>query len=315
MLKRCWLALLPLPLAAHMVSMSTGEVRVTGNRARYELRMPLYEIAHVRNPERALVAQVRFRGARLVEVSCREDATEGAYYCSATYEFPAPVEQLEVECTLHAVTVPNHVHLMRAVRGNKTDQAVFDLSFPTATIRFEPPTAWETALTQLLSGALRAAGGAAQLLFLASLALAARSRRELAALAAMFLAGESISCLAVLAAGWQPAPRFVEAAAALTIAYLAVEILLLPRAGQRWLVLGVLGAFHGLYFALFVRTSEYHAAYVLGGAALAGAALIALFAMVFARLRTLLAALRPVQVSAAALLVVGLGWFFLRVRG
>ena len=40
---------------------------------------------------------------------------------------------------------------------------------------------------------------------------------------------------------WDPAPRFVEAATALTIAYMAVEILALPQAGKRWLIAGALG--------------------------------------------------------------------------
>jgi hypothetical protein len=114
---------------------------------------------------------------------------------------------------------------------------------------------------------------------------------------------------------WQPAPRFVEAAAALTIAYLAVETLLLPRAGQRWLIVGVLGLIHGLYFALFLSGSEYSAAYVLTGVALAEVALIGLFALAFSRIARVLEAMRPVRLASAALLAVGLGWFFLRLRG
>ncbi len=318
-MKALWLFLLPLPLAAHMVSMSTGNVRIAGARAHYELRMPVYEMAHVQDPERALLAQIHFRSggaeARVADVHCREDAADGSYLCSAVYEFPEPVERLDVECTLHAVTVPNHVHLLRAVKGEKTDQAVFDLSFPKATIEFEPPAAWQTFLAQMTAGMLRAAGGAAQILFLAGLVLAARSRRELWVLAAAFLAGEIVSCLTTLGTGWSPAPRFVEAAAALTIAYLAVEVLLLPQAGKRWLVLGVLGAFHGLYFALFIQTSQYRALNVMAGAALAEVALIALSAAIFWRVRRVFAALRPVQVSAAALFVIGMAWFFLRLRG
>jgi hypothetical protein len=42
------------------MSMSTGDITVQGNRAHYELRMPLYEIAHVKVPEAALFTAVRF---------------------------------------------------------------------------------------------------------------------------------------------------------------------------------------------------------------------------------------------------------------
>src|SRR6185295_17884058 len=124
------------------------------------------------------------------------------------------------------------------------------------------------AIQQFGAGALRAFGGVVQLLFLASLVLAARNRRELLALAGMFLAGQVTSAVLVPLTNWQPAARFVEAAAALTIAYLAVEILALPRAGSRWLVAGVLGGFHGLYFELFLRNTGYSAGWVLAGASL-----------------------------------------------
>ena len=152
-----------------------------------------------------------------------------------------------------------------------------------------------------------------QLLFLASLALAARSRRELFALAAAFLAGQAASALAAPLVGWQPAPRFVEAAAALTVAYLAVEILALPKAGSRWLVAGVLGAFHGLYFALFLTTTGYSPAWVLAGAAVADLLFLGLIAVVFAKIGTATRAFRPVQVTASLLLATGLVWFFVRV--
>jgi len=308
-----------LPLTAHMVSISTGEIKLNGNRGHYEMRMPWYEVAHVQKPEKTLLASVQFFSggteAKLAQSRCRKDEAESALICEADFEFPSEVGVLEARSRLHTVTVPNHVHVLRAVMGDKNDQAVLDLSFPKAELRFRPPTAIETALRETVAGAMRAAGGLAQLLFLAALVIAARSRRELIALTGMFLAGEVITSVLVPGMLWQPAPRFVEAAAALTIAYLAVETLLLPLAGQRWLVVGVLGLIHGLYFALFLSGSEYSAGYVLTGVAVAEVTLIALLALVFSRLAGMLEALRPVKLASAALLAVGLGWFFLRLRG
>ena len=316
-LRLCWL-LLPLPLAAHMVSLSTGEIRIEGQRGEYELRMPLYEVAHVKDPDRTLLASIRFSDgssdARLIGKSCREDRADGAYICDATYQFAKPVDRLEVECRFYSVTVPNHVHLLRAIHGGKTDQAVLDFSFPAATLRFNPPTAAEIAAREIGAGVFRAVGGAAQILFLASLVLAARGRRELFALAGMFLLGEIASCLILPRTGWRPAPRFIEAAAALTIAYLAVEILVLPEAGKRWLVVGVLGVFHGFYFEMFIRSSNYHAAYVLTGVVLGEILVIAVFALAFSKIRKAAEALRPVPVAASVLLVVGIVWFVLRLR-
>lgn len=304
---------------AHVMSMSSGDLLIEGATARYELRMPSYEVAHVKDPERTLLDHIRFTGAgseaRLVSHACRDEGAGGSYVCQAGYEFAAPVESVEVECTFHSVTVPNHVHLLRAVNGGKRDQAIFDFSFPRAALRFRPPSAFETAVSQGAAGAGRAAGGMVQVLFLATLVLAARSRRELCAISGMFLAGQISAAIALPWTRWQPAPRFVEAATALTLAYLATEILLLPQTGMRWLVAGVLGIFHGLYFALFLQTSGYAAGWVLAGAVITEAALIAVFAAVFAAIRRWAGELRPVQVCASALVVVGLGWFFLRLRG
>ena len=304
-----------LAVGAHMVSMSTGDLRIEGTRATYELRMPLYEVAHVKDPERTLFEHIRFGDARLKSKQCASDALDGAYHCTAEYEFPAPPDRLDVECSFHSVTVPNHVHMLRASMGDKNDQAVFDITFTRAEINFRPLSAAEVAFRESLAGMMRAAGGAAQILFLAALALAARNRRELVALACSFLGGEILAAAIVPATTWRPAPRFIEAAAALTVAYLAVEILLLPKAGRRWLVAGTLGLFHGLYFAAFLTTTEYHAAWVLLGAAFVELALIVAFAWAFAHVARIAAALRPVQVSASLLLAGGMLWFVLRLRG
>jgi hypothetical protein len=303
-----------LPLAAHMVSLSTGELKVDGNRAHYELRIPTYEVAHVRDPEHTLLDHIRFKsggawGKRSAE-TCKDE--QGTYICAADYEFPAPVEELEAECTLATVTVPNHVHMLRAYRGDKTDQAVFDLSFTTAEIRFRPPTAWETGLREIAAGFMRAAGGLAPLLFLASLVLAARHRRELVTLTIAFLAAESLACAIAPRIAFPLSPRFIEAAAALTIAYLAFEIILLPNSGLRWLVVGVLGLFHGAYFSIFLAESGYHALTFLCGVAAAEVLLIAVFALLLRQLTRLTWMKRAVPVAAAMLLTAGLVWFFVR---
>src|ERR1039458_6878536 len=318
MTRALWLTLLAWPLGAHVMSMSSGDLAIDGSRAHYELRLPLYEVAHVSNPERTLLEHIRFAGARLMYSQCGADPAHGTYVCDADYEFAAPVDRRDVECPLAAITVPTHVHLLRASLGqkpgDKRDEAVFDLAFTRATLRFRPLTAAEIAITQAGAGFVRALGGTVQVLFLAALVLAARSRRELLAIAAMFLVGQAASVLAMAHVAWQPAPRFVEAATALALAYLAVEILLLPQAGARWLVAGVLGALHGLYFHLFVQTTGYSPALVLLGAALAEAAAIALLALVLSRVGRVAKAFHPVQVAASALLAFGMVWFLLRLR-
>src|SRR5437764_4739514 len=96
---------------AHVVSMSSGELAVTGRTASFELRMPIYEIQHVTNPETALLDHIKFADGRRTSQSCHVEADY--YVCQASYEFPQPIPvKLDVECTLFQVTVPNHVHLL-----------------------------------------------------------------------------------------------------------------------------------------------------------------------------------------------------------
>ena len=53
---------------------------------------------------------------------------------------------------------------------------------------------------------------------------------------------------------------------------------------------------------------------MLAGAAVAEIAAIALLAFAFSRIGRVARALRPVQVSAGALLAFGMVWFFLRLK-
>jgi hypothetical protein len=315
-MSRLWWLLCSLPLSAHMVSMSTGELKVTGNRAHYELFMPMYEVAHVHDPAKTLLQHIRFKGGgawgKASNEACHED--QGTYVCAADYEFPAPLEEVEAECTFASVTVPNHVHLLHAYLGDKVDQAVFDLSFTDTQIRFRPPTAFEIAVQELAAGFMRAAGGLAPLLFLVALVLAARNWRELAALTGAFLIAETAACLLAPRITFPLSPRFIEAAAALTIAYLAFEIVLLPHSSFRWLVVGVLGLFHGTYFSMFLAQSGYNAATFLAGVALAELLLIGVLALIVTRLARFTWMRRVVPVAASLLLTVGVVWFFLRLR-
>ena len=295
------------------MSISHGDLRIEGNRARYELKMPLYETTHVQRPESLLDAihfQVGSESARRLNASCREVAAEANLVCVAEYDFPAADSEVTIQCSLHRLTVPNHVHMLRATRDGHRDQAIFDATFSETRMRFRPPTATEMAVRDAVAGVRRALGGWVQILFLAALALAARSWREFALILAAFLAAQTISAIVTPLTGWEPAPRFVESAMALTVSYMAVEILLLPDGRHRWLVAGVLGIFHGWYFAVFVSASEAAAAPVLAGAIVPEAALATLFAVPALRFgRVWLVS----KIASAGMLAAGLIWFFARL--
>lgn len=287
-------------LRAHVVSMSTGELRVDGPTATFELRMPVYEVAHTAHPETDLLDHVRFGDGHRTRSSCHEDT--GAYICTADYEFPTlHPDAMEVDCTLYQVTVPNHVHLLTATQGPNTDQQVFDQRFTENEVRFHPPSRAEVVARESGAGARRAVATATGVLFLLALALSARTRPEAVTLALVFVASEWLARPIAPHIPVAFSAGFFEAALALTVAYLAVEILFLPEGRLRWLVVGILGLFHGISFASFPPP-------YLAGASLAQGVAIACLAA--ASLRMPKPLLRP---AASLLLAMGLGWFAFRL--
>ncbi len=237
--------LIAAPAWAHVVSMSSGELRIDGPLAAYELRIPMTEVAQMANPA-SILDHIHFDGGHLAKSRCAEES--GAYVCHASYEFATMVpETLGVECTFFEVTAPNHVHWLSATRGANTDQEVFDKSFPRSELRFRPPSRTETLGRAFAAGFVRAATNWIGLLFLATLAIAARSAWPMLG----FLAGEAAAILIGPKIPWPLPPRFLEAAMALTIAYLAVEILMQSKESHLPWIAAALGLPHGFLIAGF----------------------------------------------------------------
>ncbi len=280
----------------HAVSMSTGELRIDGPLAEYELRIPMIEVAQMPSPE-AILNYIHFDGGQRRRAKCADE--DGTYVCHASYEFETRVpEQLGVECRFFEVTAPNHVHWLHAVRGANSDQEVFDQAFPRSELRFRPPSKIETFGRAFAQGFERAALNWIGLLFLAGLAAAAP--RALLPFAC-FLTGEAAAVLAGPRIPWPLAPRFLEAAMALTVAYLAVEILMAADVKNLAWIVGALGVFHGLSLAGFPPVFSVGA----------GMLQISAFALAAAGARRISLLWR--RRIACGLMAAGLGVFALRV--
>jgi hypothetical protein len=285
---------------AHVVSMSTGELRVDGPTAVYELRMPMYEVAHVKNPETTLLDHVRFDSGHRTRSSCLQDGD--TYICTAGYEFPElmPVK-LDVECTLFQVTVPNHIHLLTAVQGKNGDQVVFDQATLQNEVRFRPPSPAEVFFRDITRGAWRLLTSVGALLFLAGIGIAAKTWRDAAGFAVALLVAEWLS---PALAGKLPvtlSPQFFEAGLALALSYLAMEILFLPDGAGRWVAVIAAGAFEGISYAGFPKN-------YLTGANIVQIAVLA--ACTLAALRLLQKMRRPM---AWGMMAAGLAWFGTRL--
>jgi hypothetical protein len=286
MIRSLWLPLLSIPLYAHTVSMSTGELTVNGSEAQYRLRMPIYETQHVRAPERELLAAISFANARLTRSTCRAD--NAMYVCDAVYSFLSEPDIVDVTCRFSQITVPNHVHMLHARRGEHIDQAVFDDRIQQATLRFRPVGVIENVLRT------RPAAAGALLLVSVALALLSRAWREFGLLAACFITAGAVALLIA----WPLTPAFIEAAIALAAGYAAVEALLLPDAGQRWIAAVALGLAFGSYGATLLL--RFDGGFSAGLFALALAAMLCLATFKLGR---------SVKIAQAAVLVIAMFWF------
>jgi hypothetical protein len=276
--------------------MSTGELQVTGRTATYELRMPAYEITELKHPETALLNEIHFGDAQMISSKCKTDGTD--YVCRAEYEFAHELpDKVDVECTLFRVTVPNHIHILYVVQGANSDQKVFDQITTAKEMRFHPPSAWESITRDGSAGGWMMLRSVSGLLFLCMLALTARSWREAAALTGAFLTAEwAVRPVAPLIP-LTMSTEFLEALMALTVAYLAGELLFLPDGRARWVIVPLLGLIHGLPFVSFP-------ALYLGGATVVQAVLVAGLALIALRMPA--AWRRPV---AGLLLLASAAWF------
>lgn len=302
-----------IPLSAHVLSVSQGRLRLAGQTVQYELKMPLSEVPSGENPQATLLGAFEVfsdgqAGAR-GDQECREAAGQGFYVCEAEYRFAAPPSKVSVRCDFPSVTVPHHMHILLSGEGDSARQTVFDFTSRESEIRFVPPTLGEVVATNLGAGSRRAITSPELLLFLAALALAARSRREFFVCAGAFLCAQATVAATAGPLGWIPPLRFLEAAAALTVAYLASEILFLPDAKHRWIVCGSMGCFHGLFLAAFLDATGMKAPYFLSGAISTEGLIVTAAGAI--RLRWVNG--RAEQLSATLLLVGGLAWFGLRL--
>ncbi|MCY4594194.1 MAG: HupE/UreJ family protein [Bryobacterales bacterium] len=302
-----------IPATAHVLSVSQGSLRLAGQAVQYELRMPLSEVPEDENPQATLLEafQVFSQGQAgvLADQACREEAGQGLYICEAEYRFAAPPAKISVRCDFPSVTVPHHMHILQSGEGDSARQTVFDITSRQSEIRFVPPTLGEVVATNVGAGSRKAITSPELLLFLVVLALAARSRREFFVCAGAFLCAQTAVAATAGTLGWIPPLRFLEAAAALTVAYMASEILFLPDARHRWIVCGSMGCFHGLFLAAFLAATAMKAPYFLSGAISTEGLIVTAAGAI--RLRCVNG--RAEQLAAILLLVGGLAWFGLRL--
>ncbi len=302
-------------LAAHTISVSQGLLTLEGNRGHYEMRMPLFEMGHISQPEIDLFRQLHFysRGveARVSSESCRNDLASDAYLCTAQVDFAGDADEITIACKFYSVVVANHIHILRVERGTQTEVATFSATFPEARIRFGSSQTLPAALSQLWAGLAGILSAAGPILFLAALVLACPKRRELSLCAAALIPGQALGLFGSFWLGWHGSRGRAEALIALASAYLAAEVAARLHSRGRWLLAGALGAIHGPYLVTLCGGTP--AFFPFAGAALGQILVIALLASGAGTLRERGIHFFPKAAAATALCGLGTVWFLVRL--
>jgi hypothetical protein len=302
------LALAPALMHAHLLSVSTGDLTVRGKQADYVLRVPFSEVPSAQQ-QAALLDHIQFRSHQQTGViTQRACFVRGeTVICAAQYQFAQPVDAVDVECTLYRVASPTHVHILRANNAGREEEVLLDYALPHSTITFAPVTPFLAAGRQFAAALVRSIASPAQWLLLFCVILAVRTGREALALGAGFLLAYVAG--SIVWPNWQLSAQLIEAALALAVSYLAIEILFLPHGRGRWLPIGLLGSINA---ALNGQTGWQ--AWSIAGQLATPLLVLAILALWMNRRQHSLLPRGAERVTAALLLALGITGFVIRLN-
>ncbi|MBM3991104.1 MAG: HupE/UreJ family protein [Planctomycetes bacterium] len=190
-----------------------------------------------------------------------EGAQTGYQLVHALTTFPIAreCEELNVRCRLFLEQNPLHRDVATIVwRGEEPAVFLFGEGVELWNFRSASARRGGVLASYFQLGVEHILGGWDHLAFLFALLVAARGLRSLLGVVTAFTAAHSITlALAAFDVVRLPA-RLVELAIALSIAYVAAEVLLVRRPGARWIEAFAFGLVHGLGFAGFLGESLMH---------------------------------------------------------
>lgn len=254
-------------------------------------------------------------GTRLVE----EDGVslETRFTCERT---PA---RASVELALLQELPHGHRHLAHVASGNGSGDAVLLRGATTLEVGASAAPMHSAVGSMLWMGIVHILSGLDHLVFLFGLILVGGRLRGLLTTITAFTVAHSITIALAVLGVWAPSPSFVEPAIALSVAYVGCENFFVKNANRRWLITFPFGLVHGFGFAgalgeLAVPKAQLLPALVsfnLGVEAGQLAVLAVVLPLLFWARRHEWFLTYGVRALSAVVVLLGAGWFTLRVTG
>lgn len=330
---------------AHPFSVSYGQFVVSGARLEAILRLPMDDVDLLFRLDRDLdgtVAPIEIERARAVierylseRVTVRADGRElrgradrlgtwqdrdGAPYLEAAIQYAASddIETLSIRATLLADLYPDHRTLARIRTGERTDDFVFQRG---NTYERRAASRWATFRSFLVLGVEHIVTGYDHMMFLFGLLLVGRGFRNLVATVTSFTAAHSLTLALATFGLLDPAAWTIEAAIALSIAYIGFENLFVKDIRHRWKIAFAFGLIHGFGFANVLREMDLSRAQLATslfsfnlGVEIGQVCIVALMFPVIQYVGRTRYQLALTRVASAVILAVGLVWFYQRIR-
>jgi hydrogenase/urease accessory protein HupE len=256
---------------AHQQGVSYSDVQIGQGVVQFDLVLSTHDLAvDVDGDGTVTDAEVRSRAPRLQRIFDSALAVEaGGVACPLTLDnsFVVPPESVRfrlrgpcpselpvrVVVRLGSLTAVDGQNLAKIRVGTLLAEHVFTRSDAEASVGTASAGVWPTFRRFFLLGIEHIATGYDHILFLLALLLVGGGWRPLLAIVTAFTIAHSVTLsLAVLDVVQLPS-RLVESAIALSIAWVALENLLLDRQHGRWRITFAFGLMHGFGFASVLR--------------------------------------------------------------
>lgn len=235
-----------------------------------------------------------------------------------TYRASKPIESLQAQINVIAEIIPAHKNLSTIRLGARTQEFVFENG---ATFKaLSGGSAWVAVRSFVLLGIEHIFTGYDHILFLFGLLLLASGLKDLVKIVTSFTVAHSITLALATLAIVEPVAWTIEAAIALSIAYIGFENLFVKDIRYRWKITFVFGLIHGFGFANVLRHMELSrsglAASLLSfnvGVEIGQVAIVGLMYPLLLRLAKTPYRMPITRVASALILAIGLVWFYQRI--
>jgi hydrogenase/urease accessory protein HupE len=333
-------------LAAHPLSVSYSRFTVGENDIASIVRLPLDDVdlllrldrdldgtvADV-EIERANAALQRYLSERIqinaagvalassLQGTSRWKDQNGFPYLEARLSYSAPqrIDDLAVTVSVLTDLYTDHRNLSEIEFGGRREQFVFQHR-NTYSERRDGAGSWQTARSFVRLGIEHIFTGYDHILFLFGLLLVGKGLKNLVAIVTSFTIAHSLTLSLATLGVVEPAAWTVEAAIALSIAYIGLENLFVKDVRHRWRITFAFGLIHGLGFANVLREMELaRSALAVSlfafnlGVEIGQVAILALMWPLLRYLERTPYRLPVVRVASAVIVAFGLFWFWQRI--